>query len=79
MNNCWLPGLFRNHLLVGLGNLRLLYLLLHDGINDSISERYRALHPQEIVKRIAVTELNLELLPNVPEGRLVLARVAELA
>ena len=65
--------------MVRLRNLCLLDFLLHDGIDDGVSERYCSLHSQEIIKRVAVTELNLELLPNVPEGRLVLARIAELA
>ena len=79
-NCCWLLlGLFFEHLLVSLCNLHLLDLLLHDGIDDGVAERHRAFHPQEVVKRVAVTELHLKLLPNVPEGRLVLARIAELA
>ena len=79
MNDCWLLGLISNHLLVRLRNLHLLDFLLHDGVDDGVPERYCSLNSQEVVKRVAVTELNLELLPNVPEGRLVLAWIAELA
>ena len=68
-----------NHLYISLGDFFFFDALLHDRVHDGISERNRALNPQEVVKGVTVTKLHLKLLPDVPESSLVLLRVAELA
>ena len=65
--------------MVGLRDLLLPDVLLHNGVNHSVTKRDSSLHSQEVIISVTIAELDLELLPDVPEGLLVLTRVAELA
>jgi len=56
----------------------LLYLLLHNWVNNGVPERDCPFDAQEVIIRVAIAVLNLKLLPNAPECLLVLARIAEL-
>ena len=71
--------LIASHFLISLTDCFMTYLFLQHRVDHSIPQSDSTFHPQVVLIRVFVPIVDLELLPDAPEGTLVLLRVAVLA